>query len=71
MDDGLVNALEKVHLDSIALDNREDWIDNVLDEQLLHKKVRQDPEEFKRQLEQKYLVPPTSFSTEWLNRLQQ
>ena len=66
-----MNALEKVHLDSIALDNREDWIDNVLDEQLLHKKVRQDPEEFKRQLEQKYLVPPTSFSTEWLNRLQQ
>ncbi|KAG6296213.1 hypothetical protein E4U46_002883 [Claviceps purpurea] len=35
------------------------------------KKLSQDPEVLKRQLEAKYLTPSREFSTEWLNRLQQ
>jgi antiviral helicase SKI2 len=72
MADSLASALERLHLDSVALEDKEDsWIDHILHEQRPRKKVKQDPEELKRQLEQKYLTPPKSFSTEWLNRLQQ
>jgi antiviral helicase SKI2 len=67
MPDSLISTLERLHL---ALENNDD-IDRILDEQHPRQKLKQDPEELKRQLEQKYLTPPTSFSTEWLNRLQQ
>ena len=72
MADSLVEALERVALNRTALDDVEDnWIDHVLDEQRPRKRVKQDPEELKRELEKKYLTPPTSFSNEWLNKLQQ
>jgi hypothetical protein len=67
MANSLISTLERLRL---ALENNDD-IDHILDEQRPCKKLKQDPEELKRQLEQKYLTPPTSFSTEWLNRLQQ
>jgi antiviral helicase SKI2 len=72
MADSLVSALEKVHLANAALQDKEDdWIDHILDEQRPRKRAKQDPEELKRELERKFLTPPTSFSTEWLNKLQQ
>jgi antiviral helicase SKI2 len=69
MSDTLVSALERLHVDTSALED--DWIDNVLDEQRPQKRVKQNPVDLKHELERKYLTPATSFSTEWLNRLQQ
>jgi len=72
MADTLLSALERVHLDSTTTDSTaDDWIDHILDEQRPRKRVKQDQEALKRELEQKYLTPSTSFSTEWLNKLQQ
>jgi antiviral helicase SKI2 len=72
MADSPVSALEKVHLSNAALQNKEDdWIDQILDEQRPRKRAKQDPEELKRELEQKFLTPSKTFSTEWLNKLQQ
>ncbi|EPE35389.1 P-loop containing nucleoside triphosphate hydrolase [Glarea lozoyensis ATCC 20868] len=72
MADSLVDSLERVHLDSNPGDDTtDDWIDSILDSQRPRKRVKQDPEDLKRSLEEKYLTPSTSFSTEWLNKLQQ
>jgi antiviral helicase SKI2 len=72
MADSLVSALERVHLASTALDAKEDdWIDHILNEQRPRKRVKQDPANVKRDLELRYLTPSASFSTEWLNKLQQ
>jgi len=64
----LVDALEKVHL---SFDSADFEIDQILDERRPRKRVKQDGETLKKELEQKYLTPSTTFSTEWLNRLQQ
>jgi antiviral helicase SKI2 len=72
MADSLVSALEKVKLSSSTLDNTpDDWIDHILDSQRPRKRIKQDKEALKLELEEKYLTPSTSFSTEWLNKLQQ
>lgn len=72
MADELVKALEKVHISSNTAAHEEDnWIDSILDCQRPRKRVKQDPENLKKELEQKYLTPSPSFSTPWLNKLQQ
>jgi antiviral helicase SKI2 len=72
MADALASALERVHLASSTSDGAEDdWIDHILEERRPRKRVKQDQEQLRRHLEQEYLTPSTSFSTEWLNRLQQ
>jgi antiviral helicase SKI2 len=66
----LASALENLQLS--AADTADDWIDNILEEQQRpRKRIKQDPEELKRELEKKYLTPSKSFSPEWLNKLQQ
>lgn len=68
----LVDALERVHLSILKADDlADDWIDSILDEQRPRKRVKQDSEVLKRELEEKYLTPSTKFSNEWLNKLQQ
>lgn len=69
MADPLVNVLERVHLGSN--NEADNWIDDILDLQRPRKRIKQDQEELKRLLEEKYLTPSTSFSPEWLNKLQQ
>lgn len=73
MADSLASALENLHLQSQSLDPAlgDDWIDSILDEQRPHKRIKQDKAELKRDLEQKYLTPSTTFSDDWLNKLQQ
>ena len=72
MADGLASALEKPHRSDAAIQDKEDnWIDHILDEQRPRKRTKQDSEELKRELERKFLTPSTSFSTDWLNKLQQ
>ena len=66
----LTSALEKLQLS--ATDKADDWIDGILSEQQRpRKRIKQDLESLKRDLEQKYLTPSPSFSAEWLNKLQQ
>jgi len=72
MANSLIGALERVHLESSTTDGTaDDWIDHILEEQRPRKRVKQNQEDLKRQLEKKYLTPSTTFSTEWLNKLQQ
>jgi antiviral helicase SKI2 len=72
MADSIVTALENVRLSaSTTGSTADDWIDHILDSQRPHKRIKQDPEALKLELEQKYLTPSTSFSPEWLNKLQQ
>lgn len=68
MTDTLVGALEKVHLSAESADYE---IDQILDQRLPRKRTKQDNEALKHELEQKYLTPSNTFSTEWLNKLQQ
>ncbi|KAH8816828.1 NUC185 domain-containing protein [Xylogone sp. PMI_703] len=72
MASSLVEALEKVNLAAKTLEDADDdWIDHILDEQRPRKRIKPGGESLKHELEQKYLTPATSFSTEWLNKLQQ
>ncbi|KAG9229535.1 NUC185 domain-containing protein [Amylocarpus encephaloides] len=72
MPDTLVDALAKVHLNGVGDEGTsDDWIDSILDTQRPRKRAKQDPDELKRLLEEKYLTPSATFSTEWLNKLQQ
>lgn len=68
----LAEAVGRLNLASASLDDKaDDWIDSILDEQRPRKRVKQDPTELKYQLEQNFLTPSPSFSTSWLNKLQQ
>lgn len=71
MADSLIGALERIQIGSGAQQHGDDWIDSILDEQRPRKRMKQDPQELKVELEQKYLTPSTKFSDAWLNRLQQ
>lgn len=71
MADGLRAALERVRIAAQSVSDQPDWIDTVLDQQHPRKRPRQSREEIKRDLERSFLTPSTSFSTEWLNKLQQ
>ena len=46
-------------------------IDNMLDQQRPRKRSKQGCSELKKDLEARFLNPSTSFSTAWLNKLQQ
>ncbi|KAK4117839.1 antiviral helicase [Canariomyces notabilis] len=48
-----------------------DVIDDILDEKVDRAPRQHDPARLRAELEAKYLSPSTTFSTEWLNRLQQ
>jgi len=61
-------ALEKLHLDD---DDSFDTIDDILFNRVASEPHKQNPEELRAELEEKYLKPSTEFSTEWLDRLQQ
>jgi antiviral helicase SKI2 len=71
MADSLINALKNIHLEYVANDRADNWVDNILEEQHPRKRIKQDQEQLKRTLEERYLIPSTSFSPEWLNKLQQ
>jgi antiviral helicase SKI2 len=72
MADSLVDALQRVHISANSSDSLEDdFIDSILDSTRPRKRVKQSADALKASLEQKYLTPSTSFSTEWLNKLQQ
>ena len=66
----LDSALQKLQLtnEQAGIDFN---IDDVLFQEGPRKRAKQDPDQLKAELEQKFLTPSQRFSTEWLNRLQQ
>lgn len=71
MTEALAESLQRVHISSTADSRDDDWIDSILDQQGPRKRVKEDPHDLKKELDRKFLTPSTSFSTEWLNKLQQ
>ncbi|KAI9826149.1 MAG: hypothetical protein M1832_000598 [Thelocarpon impressellum] len=72
MAEGLSAALEKVHLARETEDgDANDLIDSILDDHRPVKRVRKSKDELRKEIEDEYLAPSTSFSVEWLNKLQQ
>lgn len=64
----LANAIAQVSLLETTSD---DWIDSILDERRPRKRVKPSEAEQRTKLEQDFLTPSPTFSTEWLNKLQQ
>lgn len=69
MTDSISEALRQLHLAEESAND--DDIDDILERTAPRQQRKTDPEELKARLEQKYLTPSQTFSTEWLNRLQQ
>lgn len=72
MTGSISDALERLHLIEETAKG-EDPIDNILEKSTSaprHQR-RLGPEDLKAHLEEGYLTPSQTFSTEWLNRLQQ
>lgn len=69
MTNSIAEALEQLHL--VEESANDDAIDDILERTAPHVQRKPDLEELKRRLEQNYLTPSQTFSTEWLNRLQQ
>ncbi|KAL2015537.1 hypothetical protein VTK56DRAFT_5248 [Thermocarpiscus australiensis] len=61
-------AMQRLHLDN---DASFEIIDDILDKKFTREPRKRDSDELRAELEAKYLTPPTTFSTEWLNKLQQ
>lgn len=68
MNDTISEALQRLQLHEESAD---DPIDDILAKSTPHQRRAQDPQELKNHLERKYLSPSQTFSTEWLDRLQQ
>ncbi|KAK3673037.1 Antiviral helicase ski2 [Recurvomyces mirabilis] len=64
----LASAFQRLSVASAKLDGD---IDDMLDQAKPRKRIRKSPEEIKAQLEKQCLTPSTTFSPEWLDRLQQ
>lgn len=69
MMEDLTKTFERIDLTSQDLPY--DWIDHHLDQRSPRKRKRQTKEDIKAQLSRDFLTPSSTFSTEWLNRLQQ
>lgn len=69
MTDSISEALERLQLYEES--TKDDPIDDILSKTATHRQRLRDPDELKAHLEKKYLSPSQTFSTEWLNRLQQ
>ncbi|KAG9627380.1 antiviral helicase, partial [Aureobasidium melanogenum] len=63
----LAPALQKLRL----ADAPSGGIDAILDQQRPRKRTRRSPDHIRSSLEKDFLAPSTSFSTPWLDRLQQ
>lgn len=70
MTNSIAEALERLHLVEVAARD-EAAIDDILENRAPRRQRQQDTGELKGHLEKKYLEPSQTFSTEWLNRLQQ
>ena len=67
--------LEAIQRLQISVNSDGQWNDGSIDalftQSRPRKRTRKTPEAIKKELEEEFLRPPTTFSAEWLNRLQQ
>ncbi|KAK0726034.1 RNA helicase-like protein [Lasiosphaeris hirsuta] len=68
MSSDLAQAMEKLH---VTEHSEFEAIDDILFHKVSRKPRKEDPDGLRAELEKKYLEPSSTFSTEWLNRLQQ
>ncbi len=67
----LLNAVKGLQIKDEDDKDRDFSIDDILTKSRPRKRSRRAPEALKRNLEEAFLTPPTSFNSEWLNKLQQ
>jgi antiviral helicase SKI2 len=67
--DQLNGAFRRLSVAAKGIDD-DTWIDNVLDERQARKRPKRSKDQLKRELQDEFLSPSTSFSTYWLNQLQ-
>ena len=78
MSEDLLQALETLHIKEhrIGEDSRhaainlDSWIDDISSDQRPRKRVRPSPDVIKKELEDEVLTASTTFSPDWLNKLQ-
>ncbi|CAP67187.1 uncharacterized protein PODANS_1_22010 [Podospora anserina S mat+] len=68
METDLHDAIQRLHLDN---NSTFDAIDDILDHKVVKPPKKQDPDELRAELERNFLSPSTTFSDEWLDKLQQ
>jgi antiviral helicase SKI2 len=71
MTSSISDALERLHLVEATARGKETMDDILERTSAARPQQRQGPAELKAHLEKEYLTPSRTFSTEWLNRLQQ
>jgi len=64
----VAEAIKQVSLLEVESDT---WIDSILEDRRPRKRVKPTDDDQKAQLEAEFLAPSHTFSTEWLNKLQQ
>jgi antiviral helicase SKI2 len=70
--EGLAEELERLQLSYKAADVKDPgWIESVSNEHRPLKRPRKTKDDIKKELEHEFLTPSKSFSTPWLNQLQQ
>ena len=67
----LLKAIKGTSIGPGEISKQDDCIDEMLTDQRPRKPKSKTTEDLKQQLETSFLTPPTSFSSEWLDRLQQ
>lgn len=68
----LLPSVERLYIGSKEQEMQDDdCIDEKLSQQRPRKRTTKDPNALRKQIEDNFLSPPTSFGLDWLNRLQQ
>ena len=70
MTSDLLRAVERLRVNEHDFD-QDECIDGILSQQRPKKRTKRDTHALKKQLENDFLKPQTSFDAQWLNRLQQ
>ncbi|KAI9885335.1 MAG: hypothetical protein M1823_002880 [Watsoniomyces obsoletus] len=71
MGDQLRTAMETLSLRAQRIEDQEHWIDSQLEQIGSRKRPCRSAQELRADLERDHLTPPSHFSPEWLNRVQQ
>lgn len=68
----LLQAIEKLHISSRSRNAKDDEpLDTFLTTPRRRRCIKQAPEAIKKELQDEFLMPSTTFSTEWLNKFQE
>lgn len=72
MTSDLLRAVERLRIGANEHNpDQDECIDGTLSQQIPRKRTKRDSQALKRELENEFLTPQTSFDAKWLNKLQQ